>query len=42
VPLKFTKIFETGTYLFFIVAPRILIYVEFTHQKMHFYLKKKH
>jgi len=27
---------------FFIVAPCILIYVEFTHQQMHFYYLKKH
>ena len=27
---------------FFIVAPCILIYVEFTHQQMHFFILKKH
>ena len=27
---------------FFIVAPCILIYVQFTHQQMHIFILKKH
>ena len=37
-----TILFGLQTRTIFIVAPCILIYVEFTHQQMHFYYFKEH
>ena len=33
---KFGEVFKFSLFFFFIVAPFILIYVEFTHQQMQF------
>ena len=34
------KCYKTGYISIFIVAPCILIYVQFTHQQMHFFILK--